>query len=267
MSLPAPNSLANVLRKRFECLHALVEQPRDKRKLVDALDVPRSTLDDVVRELEQAGLVEYRDGRWYPTNPGRAACHVHRNYLDQLDSLADASTVLDALDIDNEVSWTFIDGADVHETHPNVPDAVMTILLDHVGTATDVRIVTPSVVAGHGSRFYRRGTAGEDSSVEMILPPDVHEWLRSTYPTVATQALDDPKVRVLRAPIPFSFGLSIFDDERAGVTIFTERGIAGLVINDTHEALAWAEETYERVKRDANPIATGREARQTPTNS
>jgi len=64
------------------------------------------------RELEQADLVEYRDGDWYSTQSGRLACRAHRNYLDQLDNLGDVSSVLDFMDTDEEVSWAFIEGAD-----------------------------------------------------------------------------------------------------------------------------------------------------------
>jgi len=54
MSSPANDELATVLLKRYECLNALINHPQAKPELVDTLDMPRSTLDDVVRELEQA---------------------------------------------------------------------------------------------------------------------------------------------------------------------------------------------------------------------
>jgi len=54
MSGPANDELATVLLKRYECLNALINHPQAKPELVDTLDMPRSTLDDVVRELEQA---------------------------------------------------------------------------------------------------------------------------------------------------------------------------------------------------------------------
>lgn len=69
-----------------------------------------------------------------------------------------------------------------------------------------------------------------------------------------TEALDHPQVNALHAPIPFSFGLSLFDDDKAGLTIFSEQGIAGLVVNDTDDALAWAVDQYYRAKRDAEPV-------------
>lgn len=254
MSPPVPKDIATILRKRYECLNVLVNQPQAKPELVDTLETPRSTLDDIVRELEQADFVEYRDGDWYPTQAGRLACRAHRDYLDQLDSLGDISSVLDSMDTDEEISWAFIDGATTYETHSGVQDAVMTTLLDFVEEATNVRVVTPNVVAGYADRFYESGISGRNAKYEMIIPPEVHTWFHSTHPSISTDVLNDPDVDILRASIPFSYGLSIFDDERVGVTIFTDNGIAGLLVNDTDDALEWAENQYERVKQDADRI-------------
>jgi len=115
-------------------------------------------------------LVEYRDGDWYSTQSGRLACRAHRNYLDQLDNLGDVSSVLDFMDTDEEVSWAFIEGADTYETHSSIQDAVMTTLLDFVEVATDVRVVTPNVVAGYADRFYEMGISGRNATFEMIIP-------------------------------------------------------------------------------------------------
>lgn len=254
MSLPVPKDIATVLLKRYECMEALVNQPQTKPKLVDTVDMPRSTLDDVVRELEQANLVEYRDGHWHPTHSGRLACHAHRDYLDQLNSLGDVSSVLDSTNTDEDISWAFIDDVNTYENHSSIQDAVMTKLLDFAEVATEIRVVTPNVVAGYADQFYQSGTSGQDATFEMIIPPEIHTWFQSMHPSVAADILNDPNVDILQAPIPFSFGLSIFDHNRAGVTIFTEKGIAGLLINDTNDALAWAEEQYERVKQNAEPI-------------
>jgi len=68
---------ARVLRRRYDCLRAIVTEPREKRALVEATETPRSTLDDIVRELESAGLVTYDDGVWRPTTSGRVAAEVH----------------------------------------------------------------------------------------------------------------------------------------------------------------------------------------------
>ncbi|RRJ31877.1 hypothetical protein EIK79_06255 [Halocatena pleomorpha] len=263
MSNP-PEDFANLLHRRCEYLRALIDHPQDKRNLVEMLDTPRSTLDDVVRELEQAGLVEYIDGQWHPTHSGRLACCVHQDYLNNLANLIDTSSVLDALHANSEVSWEFIEGADVYKTHPGVLDSVIPTLLDHVEMATDIRIVSPSIVAGYGKQFDKNKIFGPESTFEMIISPKIQKWIYSMHQTAIIEALDKPDVCLLCAPISFSFGLSIFDSQRAGITIFTPQGIAGLIINDTESALAWAEELYESVKQDASPIIQYEEPHQTP---
>ncbi|ELZ10167.1 hypothetical protein C478_14772 [Natrinema thermotolerans DSM 11552] len=260
MCVPDTDTLAAVLNARHACLRALIDRPQAKRDLVETLEIPRSTLDDIVRELEDAGLVEYRDGTWSPTHIGRLAHRAHREYLERLECLIDVAPVLGELDPESEIGWAVIDGADVHETHPHVPDAVMPTVLDHVEAATTVRIVTPRLVAGYGDELYRRGVAGQNASIELIVPPAVDDWIRSEHSVVATELFDDPAVDAFRASIPFSVGIWMFDDVRAGVTVFTERGIAGLIVTDTPAALTWAEQRYESVKQAAEPVSLPDEA-------
>lgn len=253
----APDELASVLLKRHDCLREVIRRPQAKRDLVDSLDMPRSTLDDVVRELERADLVEYDDGAWYPTPSGRAASEMHRNYTSRLGDLSDAASVLQYLDHDAELNWDLLDGVEVYENNPSVPDAVMATLTEHVETATDVRIVMPRLLAGYGDRLYRSGTSGEGATFELIVPPEIHEWIESAHPESNAEAFEDPNADVLHASVPFSFGLSIFDRERVGVTVFTEQGVAGLLVNDGRVPVEWAEERYEAVKRDAEPVREG----------
>jgi len=73
------------------------------------------------------------------------------------------------MDTDEEVSWAFIEGADTYETHSSIQDAVMTTLLDFVEVATDVRVVTPNVVAGYADRFYEMGISGRNATFEMMI--------------------------------------------------------------------------------------------------
>ncbi|MCG1008357.1 transcriptional regulator FilR1 domain-containing protein [Halorubrum lacusprofundi] len=61
-------------------------------------------------------------------------------------------------------------------------------------------------------------------------------------------------MHLCRTSIPFSFGLWIVDSEEAGIIIFTEQGIRGILMNDTDDALTWATNQYERAKQDADPI-------------
>jgi len=222
---------------------------------VKSQGTPRSTLDDIIRDLEQAGLVEYEDGLWHPTYLGRVAYRVHCNYLDHLESLSETSPVLEDMDTNSGVCWEFLNGADAYETHPSVQDGVLTELLEYAEEASDIRVATPQVVAGYGDRFYQRGVINEDYSLEIIIPPEVHQWFHSTHSSITADVSTDSNVIVFCASIPFHFGLAIFDDKYATVTVFTDQGIAGLLVNDTNDALSWAENQFKRAKQDAEPIS------------
>lgn len=74
------------------------------------------------------------------------------------------------------------------------------------------------------------------------------------YPDQTEEALHDMHVSLLRGSIPVSFGLWIADNSHAEIIVYAEQGIRGLIINDTDEAIAWAENQYERVQQDAEPI-------------
>lgn len=67
----SPPELSTTLAKRFECLAALVDQPRTKSELDEVLDYSRSTLDRAIRDLRDVNLVAYEDGIWKPTFLGQ----------------------------------------------------------------------------------------------------------------------------------------------------------------------------------------------------
>lgn len=248
---------ARVLLRRYDCLRALIDQPLAKRDLVERLDTPRSTLDDIVRELERVGLVEYDDGLWQPTFVGQCACRVHARYLERLDDYRVTAPVLDPVPADSPLDPAFLDGVEVYEADLEVPDALTMTLLDHVACARRVRLATPIALVGFTERLHESVTARETCTFEMILPGQVIEGVRATRPGLIEELLDAPDETVYRAPLPFTFGLWIADDDHAGVAIFEKRGICGLLVNDTDDALAWASEQYDRVKGDAEPISSG----------
>ncbi|SFB74466.1 Predicted transcriptional regulator, contains HTH domain [Halobiforma haloterrestris] len=245
--LAAADRLSETLQKRYRCLQALVEQARTKRELVDALEIPRSTLDDIVRELESDGLVEYRDGRWQPTYSGRLAYRAHQEYRGRLASLTELSPVLDELDSGTELSLVFVDGANVHRSQPEIPDSVLSTLVECVGAATHVRAVAPKLIAGHVERLYQQSTTGDSATFDIVVPETVYEEFQSAYPSITTTLREDKDVHVHHALIPFSFDIWICDDERAAVSVFTDRGIAGILVNDTADAVEWADRQYRRV--------------------
>ncbi|RJX51451.1 helix-turn-helix transcriptional regulator [Halonotius pteroides] len=255
MPRSASLDLADVLLKRCECLRALSNQPQAKRELVESLDIPRSTLDDIVRDLEHADLVEYLDGEWQPTPLGQCTFNHHTRYKEGLESLTDAAPVINELPRTTPVDRHFLIDAEVHIATAPVPDDVIQILLNAVESATHIRGITALAMSGYADSFYRHATAGSDAQLELVLQPEIFERLRTINPNQTDNVLSDENTTLYHGDVPVSFSLWISDENHAGIIVHTDQSVKGIIINDTDDALDWATDQYNRVREDAELIS------------
>lgn len=254
MPRSVPPDLASVLLKRHECLRELNCEPQPKSKLVESLDTPRSTLDDIVRELENADLVEYRDGEWQLTPAGQFSLEFHNRYLDGLGSLTEAIAVINKLPRTTPVEARFITGAEVHVATSPVPDEVMHVFLSAVESATHFRGVTPLAMVGYADSFYRAATNGSNAQLEVVLSNETFERLQMLNPDATAEAIADEDTCLYIADVPVTFSLWIADNDQAGIIVYADKGIQGILINNTNDALDWANEQYNHIQSNAEPI-------------
>ncbi|WP_077152426.1 transcriptional regulator FilR1 domain-containing protein [Halorubrum tropicale] len=254
MAPQSPSDLADTLLKRYECLRALFDQPRQKRDLVDEIGIPRSTLDDIVRELEAADLVVYRDSKWQLTLFGQYMLKQHINYKEGLESLTNVIPIIKELPRDTPVERRFLRDVEVYIATTPVPDGVMQVFLDAVESATHVRGVTPLAMAGYDEPFYRAATSGSDAQLEVVLPLETFERLRTLHPDSTAKAMNDDDTTLYHADIPVTFSLWIADDDHTGLIVYADQGVQGILINDTNDALDWATNQYDRIRKDAEKL-------------
>lgn len=249
------SELVTLIERRQSCLQTLATTPESKQELVNTLDRPRSTLDDIVRELERSNLVEYEDGKWHLTDLGRQALDLHADYKNRLSSLIEAAPIIDELPRDTVVGCRFLIDADVHVASTPVPDDVIRVFLDAIDSANRIRSFTPIAMAGHAEAFYDHATSRDECQLDVVLPPDVIERLRDLYPEGTDKAISDDRTTFYAGEVPMSFSLWIADDDHAGIIVYAERGIQGVLVNDTTDAVSWATEQFERVQEGSNPIS------------
>jgi predicted transcriptional regulator len=245
--------VVDVLAKRGDTLRELLEQPRTKRDMVDDLGIPRSTLDRAVRELETTGLVEYRDGAYYPTLFGRTALEAHDAYQRAIDDLSSAADVVSPLPPESPLDGTFLTGAEVVSSTPHLPDEVVGRLFESVRGADRVRGVAPVGMDGHLDAF-RDATTAHAGGLELVLTPELFDHIARTRPQETLDVMETGRATFFRTDIPFRFGLWVADDREAGVVVYTDTGVRGVLVNDDSDAVEWALDLYERVKGDAEPV-------------
>lgn len=254
MQYPPSVELADVILKRQECLHTLSDQPQTKPELVETLDIPRSTLDDIIRELEHADLVEYCDGKWQLTLLGQYTLTHQTCYMNGLDSLMNAAQVIRELPRATNLERRFLINVDVHMATSPVPDEVMQVFIDKLVSATHVRCVAPIALTAYLKPIYNSIGSNNNGQLEVILPVEACERIQTLNSGLGEKTIAGDGVTVYHAEIPITFTLWIADDDHAGLIVYADKGIQGILINDTDAALDWANKQYDCTKKDAEPI-------------
>jgi len=253
MSEPSGRELERVLLRRQEVLNALVRESRTKPELVAQLDIPRSTLDDIVRDLSDAGLVAYVDGRWQSTPVGSCARGIYQSYAERMQGLAEAVTVLEGSDV-TEIDCAMLDGCTVFENDGVLPDKVVIEFLDRLRSADTLHGLVPRALAGHVPTTHEAMLDGTLTTTEMVFEPTVYEKVVEMYPDQMRDELERDHVDHYLAEIPVSFGLWIADDENAGAMIYSDEGVRGIIVNDSDAAVEWARDTYEQARDGAGQV-------------
>jgi len=246
--------VATLLLNRYTILRALDASPRTKQELLREVEISRSTLDRVMRKLEKAGLVVYTDGEWHLTVYGRCAFTLHQRYREQLSGLREAASLVDAPSEVTPLDCSLLIDADVYSSEGAIQEDVMQVLLDAAREATRFRLFTPRVLAAHVEAFYETALVGDNPRVELVVSVSLFDQLRAYFPDLIHEAVTDSPIFFYTAEVPESFGLWIADHDHVGVLVFGEDGVRGILVNDSDEALRWAEDQYEQVKQNADPV-------------
>ncbi|MCL9813843.1 helix-turn-helix transcriptional regulator [Natranaeroarchaeum aerophilus] len=248
-----PHEIAEIVNRRWDCLDAIVEAPGAKGELVDRLETPRSTLDDIVRELERSGLVEYVDGEWRATTVGYYAHNSYEQFVGSLKGLQAVGDVLDPLCDVRSIGPAMLDGAVAHEATDPVPDAVIEEFLARIDEADRIRGFAPRAVSGYADTVPERA-AETGTTLEMVMTEDIYDQLSTLYPPTDRPHSERELVSLFAGPVPYEYGLWIGDNSHAGLMVYTDHGIRGLIINESDAAVERATEQYEQVRENATPV-------------
>jgi len=253
MSEPSGRDIERVLLKRQTVLDALVAESRTKPEIVDQLEIPRSTLDDIVRDLSDAGLVEYADGRWQSTPVGGCAWEIYQSYAERIAGLADVAAAFDSTAIAG-LDCAMLDGCTVFENDSALLDGIVREFTDRLRTAETFHGLVPQALAGHVPAAHEAILSESPTTIEMVFDPDVYEEVAELYPEQIRDALERDNADHYLATMSTSWGLWIADDEHVGVAVYGEGGVQGIVVNDSQAALEWARAAYDEVRADAEHV-------------
>lgn len=235
-------------------LKQLYSEPHTKPQLEDALDVSRSTINRGIQNLQEESLVEYKDGEWGATVFGQHAVRVRNSYLEKLASLEEVDLFLDQLAQKPNLSYDFLSEVAVHKAEAATPCKVLETLVTNTTNGTALKIISPRDMFGCTRVMYNRLREYDQYELELVVSEDVLASLDEVFPDFTHSLRQDCNSEFHHAAIPFTFGLWIVDETQAGAIIYSDYGIAGLLVNDSSQSIEWAKTQFQTVKNQATEV-------------
>lgn len=241
--------------RRFGVLSHLADGPVSKPALADALGVSRSTVNRALRELEEWYLVERADGGHVLTPSGRLLADALDGCLTDLATLADASRVLAYLPPDVSVPLELLHGAEVHHATPPSPTRTLDEVRNRLKRADRCRCLIGEFASETAAEFFRE-RVDEGLDLEVVFDDHVLSFLLTDRREELRTYVDGGDVYEADG-IPYSLLVTEDDGGHAAVqfVVYDDEGdLAGLLVNDDPDAVAWGEAVFERYCEDATAL-------------
>jgi predicted transcriptional regulator len=246
------SDLAELLGLRHDVLRALVERPRPRHELVDALPGSKSTVYKGLTQLEEAGLVE-RTGaasEFAPTLFGVVALARY----EELAATAEYGDLLAGLPGDT-VDPAALVGATVVRPDDADTERHLDAIWDLLSEAERARGVAPVVSPGYVERFL--AILDEGLQAELVLPSAVVAGLRADHADALVAVAERATLYETAETVPF--GVVVTDGTagaptRMAIELRDGPLLTALVTNDTPGAQVWATATFERYRGGAVPV-------------
>lgn len=247
----------DVLRARSDVVAALRAGASRKPALEEALDVSRSTIDRAIRDLEGAGLVTRRDGRYEPTLYCEVLFERYRQFRTEADDVAAAGPLLDHLPPDVPLDVAFLTGASIHRSTPPAPHQPVSRFERLLEGATEMRGLSRVISQSTTPRVIRERVL-EGMEGELVVGSALAEYLVAERRERERELIETGRFRLFEVEsLPYGlFVLDGDDGQRAVLFVYDETNdLLGTVVNDDDDAVAWAEGVYERYRSEAVDIA------------
>jgi len=238
---------------RHEFLVSLRAGPREKRALVETLDVSRSTVDRAIRELQTEGLVERERRGFRLTAAGELAASFTEGMFSVTADLRAVAEVLGPVPASAPVDGRVVRNATVTEASRATRYEPLTAVDKLLREATRLYGLAPLVTRRRSMEHLAEAVTDRGADAEIVfgesladqMLPSMDEEIRSMVREGFTPFSTDD--------LPFGLVLGETPDGlRTCVITYTDEGdLRGVITNDAPEATAWAWDVYRSYRRDA----------------
>ncbi|NHN46724.1 GntR family transcriptional regulator [Halostella sp. JP-L12] len=249
--------VVDVLARRIEVLDYLADSAAGKERLVADLSVSRSTVNRALRELEGLGFLTRVDGEYTASTTGRLVARQYREFVAGLEDSCDAQAVLAGVDPSAEMSPAMVRGATVYLAEPPTPFRPIQRITELATDADEFLGLSASVAVPESIDDIADAVLRGDLRAEFVVADRVAQHLRANRADAIEAANRRETLSVYVADdLPYGLGIAYGDgDAHAFVVTYGEDGdLRGAVVNDSPEAVEWAEGVYRRYRATATEL-------------
>ncbi|ELZ38056.1 helix-turn-helix transcriptional regulator [Halorubrum tebenquichense] len=250
------DALRSALHKRADVFRALADAPASKPELVDRLSSSRSTVDRAIADLEDVDCVESRNGTYSLTPAGRFALAERDRYAAATRTVERAAPLLNELPRDASLPSAFLAGATVTVAGPHAPSEAATASSELLERATAMRGLAPTVLKSDVF-ILNRALDREGLDVEVIAEPEVVEALSALSDTPVASLVSRDSFSLYRSAGPIPYALWVIEGpegDHAGITFRQTGDATGMVVNDSPDAVEWADAELASRREAATPV-------------
>lgn len=250
-----PLDVLDTLMCRIEVIECLLEEPRDKRTLVDDLEVSRSTVDRATRELEATDLITYTQGEYTVTELGELAATELFGLIDTIDLRQEWEPFLQWLP-DDEISLDLelLQDADLLVSEPTNPWAMVN---RHVQLLKEMEIFrgTLPLVGLHAHEASYERIMHNGASVEAVVGSGVVDTLQSDpdYAEKTEEMAATDRYEIYRYNGHLPCALMMIDDT-VQIGVDEDGEPRAILETDSDSARMWAEDVYVTYKQEAEQV-------------
>lgn len=249
---------------RPEMVEVLLDEPHEKRSLVDHLDVSRSTVDRATRELETLGLIEYAPANLRPTEIGRDVIREYKAFETRLDGLVAASDLLTALNPNVNLKTELLTDAEIVPAEPVAPHVPGTHLKELLQGVDRITCLGRAYSYAPAMDLFHALVIQKGVQMETVFPTELLEFQQATNPKKITQIIEQDHVEAFTIEkIPFGLFIGETEDHTwiCLIVYNSENNIKGMILNTSDEAIKWGKRTFGRYKRQAERVNVEAEPR------
>lgn len=247
------SGFVQTLCNRHEFFVSLRAGPREKRALVETLDVSRSTVDRALRELRSEGLVERKQRGFRLTAAGELAASLTEAILAVAGDLRAVAAVLRPVPDGAPIDGRVVRGATVVDATRTTRYEPFTAVDELLCGATQIYGVLPLLTRRRSMDLLTEAVTDRQADAEIVFGDSLAEQL---LPSMGEEIRSMVRAgfRPLSAAAP-PFGLVLgetSDGWRTCVITYTDDGeFRGVITNETPEAVEWAWDVYRTYRSEA----------------